>query len=121
MPARGGIAVDQGPRGLEAKGFNRALHGEHSCPVNVDLVDLFYRGHADPNPGDLLEPPKDGLPRVEVQPLGIVDPARKFFAVENDRSRDHGSGERRATRLVHSRERLRKRNFKFETGSFHGC
>ena len=41
------VAVDQHPRGFQSQCLDRAGHGEHSRPVDVDAVDLLDRSNAD--------------------------------------------------------------------------
>ena len=114
LPARSRIAVDQHPGGFESQCLNRAGHRQHPRPVDVDLIDFLDRSHADAPRRAFDEFRVDRLALFERQILRIVDPARKFVAVEDTGGGDHRPRQRRAPRLVDAGERLREFELELE-------
>ena len=95
--------------------LDRAGHRQHLRPIDVELVDLLDARDSDaPGDGLLHQPAVERLALLERNVLRIVDPAREFLAVEDAGGGDHRPRERRASRLVHPGERLRKFELELE-------
>ena len=73
VPARAGIAVDEDPGGFLRQSRDRAGHRQHAGPVDVELLNLLDRADADANDRDSLQAAENGLPRLQVELLRIVD------------------------------------------------
>ena len=99
------IAIHKCELCRECKRPHSARHGEVRRLANIDEVDFIDACLADADHGAFYDFRECFLARFRRHLLRIVQAARNSLAIQDDRRRDHGAGQRSTSRLIHSGDR----------------
>ena len=108
-PAGATIAVHQYMRAVMFERLDRARHGQHRRPEDVDLVDLRNARDADaPAQRPRLDLRLQLGALLGAQLLGIVQAVRAIVDAQDDGGGHHRPGQRPPARLVHAGDQTGK-------------